>query len=94
MTPVYALWDRDRFDADGEELLRWLVAAHVAGRAVVLIDRAGIDLPSADLDGEAAALRDALVDAGARFLVAAPGEWPSELASADDALTIHRLAPR
>lgn len=92
MTPVAALWDRPGVDADGVELLRWLVAAVVAGRQVVVLDRAGTDLKQCALDGEAQALRDALRDAGATFRIAPPGPPPADLTAGP--LTVHRLGPR
>ncbi|MCB9900919.1 MAG: hypothetical protein H6826_06150 [Planctomycetes bacterium] len=92
MIPVVALWDRTGVDADGVELLRWLVAALVAGRQVVVLDRAGADLEHRDLDGEPEALRDALRDGGATFRVAPLGSPPADLTTGP--MTIHRLAPR
>ena len=92
MIPVVALWDRTGVDADGVELLRWLVAALVAGRQVLVLDRAGTDLERCDLDGEPEALRDALRDGGATFRIAPLGPPPPDIATA--ALTVHRLAPR
>lgn len=92
MIPVIALWDRPDVDADGVELLRWLVAALVAGRQVTVLERAGTDLGRCELHGEAEALRDALLEGGAAFRTAPLGPPPEDLATQD--MTIHRLAPR
>lgn len=98
MSGVVALWGRPRIDADGTELLRWLVAAVTAGRPVTVVDLVGADLLGEDVladDDEAEALCAALVAAGARFVRLdagsdAQGLLVGVLAGAG---ALHRLAP-